>query len=201
MSSWLRNLFDKFLTASGMTSHPSLIPENTDALMMSAIALHHAADLTAAESIFRRILSLSPAHPEATHHLGVLLAQRHDYLLAEPFLRSATVLLGSANPVCFVNLGSTLSAMGRFAEAAEAYRDSIACAPSIEAYFCLGTILLNANQFEEARQNYLRALELRPDFADAYNGLALLENTLDHPQEGIRNGAYRGCHRSLPSGH
>ena len=80
-----------------------------------------------------------------------------------------------------------MSALGRFAEAAEAYRDSIACAPSVEAYFCLGTLLLNANQFEEARQNFLRALELRPDFADAYNGLALLENTLGHPQECIRN--------------
>src|SRR4051812_17449718 len=47
-----------------------------ETMLQRAIALHKSGDATAAEPLYRAVLTDQPAHGEANHNLGMLLAQR-----------------------------------------------------------------------------------------------------------------------------
>ena len=60
-----------------------------DSLVRAAIAAHQRGDLDGAERGYRDALALAPAHPMATHYLGVVLYQRGRIDDALPLLQAA----------------------------------------------------------------------------------------------------------------
>jgi len=67
----------------------------------------------------------------------------------------------STNIVAHLNKGSILEEMGKYEEAAEAYRTALSIRPTVQAYFRLGIILnqhLNASQ-EEVMAHYDEAIK------------------------------------------
>jgi len=58
--------------------------------------------------------------------------------------------------------------------------------PFAEAYYNLGTLYLQKNLLEKARENLLRAVEIRPDYLDSLNNLGLLEAREGHSDEAAR---------------
>ena len=57
--------------------------------LQQARAYHRAGRLPEAEALYRAVLQTQPAHAEANHHLGLLLAQVGQVVAALPYLKAA----------------------------------------------------------------------------------------------------------------
>ena len=65
-----------------------------DKLLQQAVTAHKAGDSKAAERLYRSILEIDAAHPDANHNLGVLIVHTQDAKHALPYLKTAL----EANP-------------------------------------------------------------------------------------------------------
>ncbi|XP_052850710.1 protein O-mannosyl-transferase TMTC1 [Drosophila gunungcola] len=107
-----------------------------------------------------------------------------DWRDEEQLFRSAI----SVNPPkALANLGSVLSAQGRYEEAEVALRLALGHRPSMaDAHFNLGVVHQKQLNFSSAVPCYRRAIELRPQLAVAYLNLGISLMSLgDHRQEAI----------------
>jgi len=148
-------------------------PADTDALIRDALAAHQRGDLDSAERGYRAALAAAPAHPLATHYLGVVLYQRNRLVDAMPLLESAAAAVPQ-EPEFHNNLGLALAAADRDDEAVAAYRRALALKPGhAVAWNNLGLALQASNRLEDAIAAYREALALAPDFAQAHWNLSL----------------------------
>ncbi len=82
--------------------------------------------------------------------------------------------------------GMTLARMGRFEEAAAAYRNALAVAPAqAELYNNLGTALRRAGRAREASENYARAHALKPDHPSIFLNHAMALAEIEKPEEAL----------------
>jgi len=65
-----------------------------DKLLQQAVTAHKAGDSQAAERLYRSILDIDAAHPDANHNLGVLIVSTQDAKHALPYFKAAL----EANP-------------------------------------------------------------------------------------------------------
>ena len=65
-----------------------------DKLLQQAVKAHKSGDVQAAERLYRSILEIDAAHPDANHNLGVLIVHTQDAKDALPYLKAAL----QANP-------------------------------------------------------------------------------------------------------
>ena len=61
----------------------------------------------------------------------------------------------------------------------------------IDAYFSLGTILLDLGKLQEAQLSLRKAIELNPNFHDAYVNLSFIELITGNYQSGLENYEFR----------
>jgi tetratricopeptide (TPR) repeat protein len=165
--------------------------EDPDDLVRSAIAMHERGDLEGAERGYRFALALAPAHPTATHYLGVVLYQRERFADALPLLRAAAAAVPN-EPEFHNNLGLALAAAGQYDEAIAAYQRALALRPEHSiAWSNLGLALQAENRLAEAIAAFRSAISLAPDLAQAHwnLGLALLAN--EEFEEGWREYEWR----------
>jgi Flp pilus assembly protein TadD len=97
---------------------------------------HRAGDLDAAERCYQAALAANPNHANAWHLLGLIACHcgRHD--LALQHINHALKLKPN-EPGFLLNLGVTFQALGRTAEAAEAFRQALDVKPDfVEALHC-----------------------------------------------------------------
>lgn len=161
-----------------MTQTQAQETANADALTLDealalAVRAHQAAQLDAAELIYRRILEVTPEHPDALNFLGVLTHQRGDSDGAIALIRRA-IAHDATLPDRHVNLGNILAECGDLEAAAAAYRDAIALAASptpalAHAWNNLGAVLRNQERYDEAAEAYAKAIEILPRYVEAYN--------------------------------
>jgi tetratricopeptide (TPR) repeat protein len=78
---------------------------------------------------------------------------------------------------------------GDLAAAAEGYARVIETNPDAEAFFNLGNILYQLAREGESAEQYLKALELDPDFAEAWNNLGNALTAIGKPEDAVA--AYR----------
>jgi protein O-mannosyl-transferase len=124
-----------------------------------------------AEQHFEEALHLKPNYAEAHYNLGNSLARAGDRVAAIKQYREALRLrpgyIEARN-----NLGIELSHAGRTAEAIECLRESLRFESRAVTYFNLGNVFSEANCPRDAAEQYERAVELRPDYAEAWANLA-----------------------------
>ncbi len=124
-----------------------------------------------AEQHFEEALHLKPNYAEAHYNLGNSLAKAGDRVAAIKQYREALRLrpgyIEARN-----NLGIELSHAGRTAEAIECLRESLRFESRAVTYFNLGNVFSEANCPRDAAEQYERAVELRPDYAEAWANLA-----------------------------
>lgn len=150
-----------------------------------AIHLHRTAELTDAETLYRRILDAAPDNADAMHFLGVLIHQR-DKSDAAIKLIYRSIALDPGHADRHNNLGNVLVERGRLSEAAEAYRKSIALMPGhSDAWNNLGAVLRASGQLEEAGSAYLKAIELDPENVNACNNYGNLLGGQGRTKEAI----------------
>jgi glycosyltransferase involved in cell wall biosynthesis len=106
---------------------------------------------------------LADAHRDAGDHTAALAVYTH---LAS---------LGIDDESLHAGRGHALHALGRMADAAQAFRAALAVGTrTADAYNRLGVVLYQAGDTAGARQNFERALVLQPDHGDARANLAAL---------------------------
>jgi len=131
-----------------------------------------------AESAFRRATELAPRDAEAWFFLG-----RHYYKM-NFFDKAAEALenarkLDARDPRIHTFRGLTFEALGRVAEAEQAYRTAVAAnerlpSPSFRPHFSYGALLLKLGRLAESERHLRRAVELEPSFWEPHFELAKL---------------------------
>ncbi|WP_186267280.1 tetratricopeptide repeat protein [Burkholderia gladioli] len=146
-----------------------------------AMHAHMNAELDIAEPLYRRVLKLQPAHPDALHYLGVLLHQRGRG-------DEAVILLGRAlrlTPLhadAHCNLGNIHKEHARHAEAEACYRRALALAPDHpQALGNLAIVLEALERVDEAREAYQAWLARMP--GDARGHYQFGRFLCSHPRE------------------
>nr|XP_040018143.1 protein O-mannosyl-transferase TMTC3 [Gasterosteus aculeatus aculeatus]XP_040018144.1 protein O-mannosyl-transferase TMTC3 [Gasterosteus aculeatus aculeatus]XP_040018146.1 protein O-mannosyl-transferase TMTC3 [Gasterosteus aculeatus aculeatus]XP_040018147.1 protein O-mannosyl-transferase TMTC3 [Gasterosteus aculeatus aculeatus] len=89
----------------------------------------------------------------------------------------------------YINLANLIRANeSRLEEADQLYRQAISMRPDFkQAYISRGELLLKMNKLTEARDAYLRALELDRTNADLWYNLAIVNIEMKDPPEALRN--------------
>jgi protein O-GlcNAc transferase len=136
-----------------------------------ALQHHQSGRLQEAEQIYRQILTVEPAHPDALHYLGVIAHQTGQCDLAVALVGRA-VALRPSYAAAHYTLGIVLNDMGQQEQAIAAYQRAVAAQPDFpDAFYNLGNALSGNGQFDEAIIAYRQAIRLEPDFPEAHNNL------------------------------
>ena len=147
---------------------------SVDEAMSIALLFQKNGQLTEAEDVYCKILSVEPDHPDALHFAGVLAHQLgRSGEAIELIERSLELVPDRAD--CYSNLGIIFKAQGRVDDAAAAYTRAIALDPSHpNAHSNLGVLLRAQGKLAEAEAAYRKAIELDPEHIDAYHNLGVL---------------------------
>lgn len=131
-------------------------------------------DWAAAGILCRRVLEKEPGNAEAHYRLGLLEMQRGSWEPALAWIEKATALAPSAARYGF-GLGQALAALGRQAEASEAFRKVLRAEPGLaDVHHALGQSLQIQGELAAAAQAYAEAVRLRPEFPQALNNLGVV---------------------------
>jgi protein O-GlcNAc transferase len=164
-------------------------------LLATAVRLHQAGQLLAAEASYRQVLAaepnlvvakldeaiaayrraigIKPDYTEAYCDLGLALTRQGklDEAVAA-YRRAIGIKPDYAEANC--NLGIALDMQGKLDEAIAAYRRAIEIKPDIAQAYCnLGIALAGQGKLDEAVAAYRRAIEIKPDYAEANSNLGL----------------------------
>lgn len=113
-----------------------------------------------------------PRTADEWYHAGVRFDETDRPALAVRAYQEA-LLQGGPNPDITFNLGNALYRMGRAAEAAQRFLQTVELKPEFaEAWNNLGNALGDIGHLGDAVPAFRRALGIRPDYADAHYNLA-----------------------------
>jgi predicted Zn-dependent protease len=148
----------------------------------------------AARQLWQACLQSDPQDLEALISLGTIYVESGDHARAEPLLRAA-LAQAPLDPQASCYLGNVLVHQGKFPDAIEVLHASLAAHPdSLPNQVLLGQAYLQTKAYAEAKQAFLAATQLVPDYANAYHGLATACARLGEQAEAAQ---YREKLRSL----
>jgi predicted O-linked N-acetylglucosamine transferase (SPINDLY family) len=160
-------------------------------ILQTATGHHMAGRLEQAAAGYRQVLAASPDHATALHRFGVLLIQAGQF---EPALAplARVVSLDRAAWWSRASLGQALEALGRSAEALDAFRSAAQLNPEcFQAWLGAGAACRALGRGPEAIEACLRAAALRPDSAEAQNDLGIVLQDAGRVPEAVA--AFRGA--------
>lgn len=154
--------------------------------LQTAMAQHHAGQLSQAETLYKQILQVMPNQADALHLLGLIAKQKGDLSSAAQLMRKA--LLQKPDYVeAHVNLGATLQDLEQFNEAADCYRKALTLRPNYaEAHSNLGVVLKMQGKVADAAESFIQAIALNPDYAEAFANLDALLKEMSEPDEALK---------------
>lgn len=152
-----------------------------------ALRAQAAGDADTARRLYGKILRQDPAHPEANHLLGLLLAERQDYETSLTHLERASAL-APASAEIQNNLGNVYRARANLDRAEQCYRRALALAPGMaQAHANLGVVCKLRGRLDEAADHYRRALHLNPTMAGVHYTLGVVLQEQGNPAEAIEH--------------
>ncbi len=142
-----------------------------DSILQEGHRLMAAGRTADAERVFRRVLSMDAANPEAEQMIGVITYQKGDKsrgkAMVEDVLKRAPSHFGA-----LVNFGVMVHFDGDNERAAELFRRAIEANPSSDkAHHHYGFVLGSLGRLEESERALRKAVELNPDLAEAHFNL------------------------------
>ena len=167
-----------------------LAPDRADVHAHLGMAYYFKGNSAAAAVEFQAALRVEPERLDAVHGLGLALYDKGDL----PGAVAAFRLSSRQNPTAYYNLGNALEQKGDYGGAAEAYKNYIAARPqapeaaalsaaisqgydptpaagTAQEHFQRAQGLLEKNEAAGAVNEFLSALRLKPNYAEASNGL------------------------------
>lgn len=146
-----------------------------DAFFQNAVALHQSGRLDEAESLYRRLLEISPEHTDLLHLIGMIAVQKKAADSALEYLYKAVRMKPDAAPYRFT-LAQALSDGGRPKEALEHYKAVLDLDDSYpDTYNNMGLICRRLNDPEKAEAYFKKALDKDAAFVPALINLGLLK--------------------------
>lgn len=159
----------------------------TNSSYFTAIREHQAENLDLAEKLYHDLLKDDPQNHEVLHLLGILLAQRQDFLNARYYIENA-LLYDPKSPTLHNSMGNVLKNLGLYEEAASHYATALQLQDgNATAHNNLGIVLYKLNRDMEAKEHYCEAIRLRPRYVDAYYNLSLILIKQKEWQEARKN--------------
>jgi predicted TPR repeat methyltransferase len=159
------------LPAARLTDMPPC--SNWRALLQQAMQAHQADDLDAAERLYREVLELRVAQPDALHYLGVLCHQCGRSDEGVELIRMA-LQITPKHPDAYNNLGNIHKECGRLRDAEACYRKALEHGPQHHnALSNLAVVLEAQERPQEAFEAYERLLQQAPRFAQGHYLLGL----------------------------
>lgn len=144
---------------------------STEARLARAKAHHLAGEFAEARALYEAMLADSPGHHDAMFRLGILALQTGDADSALAWVVRARAHLPN-EPRYRLGEGQVLAALGRFDEAAAAYRQLLSDQPAhADAWFALAVMLEARGDWRAAIDAYDSLLALDPANLDAVNNL------------------------------
>jgi tetratricopeptide (TPR) repeat protein len=169
-------------------------PNNFRAYVSLGVSFAEVGRHSEAMEVYRHADRLQPYNAQLHYYMGNALRDwgQLDQAVAE-FREAHRIAGGDLHIV--INLASTLSKIGQSGEAIEAYRRGLAMAnpetsPAAvaQARFNLGNELARQGALAEAEEEYRRAIETDPSYANAHYGLGLVlwrQNRRDEALEAL----------------
>jgi len=141
---------------------PAAVARDHRGILRQAMDAHQADDLDTAERLYREVLDLHAAQPDALHYLGVLCHQRGRSDEGVDLVRTA-LKITPRHPDAHNNLGNIHKECGRPAEAEACYRRALECAPGHHnARGNLAVVLEVQERLDEAFEAYGALLQQAP---------------------------------------
>src|SRR6185312_7115402 len=159
------------------------------AVLQQAMQAHQAEDLDTAERLYREVLDLRVAQPDALHYLGVLCHQCGRSDEGVELIRTA-LQVTPKHPDAHNNLGNIHKECGRLCEAEACYRKALECGPQHHnALSNLAVVLEAQERPQEAFEAYEKLLRQAPRYAQGHYLLGLfLRNhaqNLEHIEQSV----------------
>jgi len=158
-------------------------------VLQQAMQAHQADDLDTAERLYREVLELRVAQPDALHYLGVLCHQRGRSDEGVELIRTA-LQVTPKHPDAHNNLGNIHKECGRLRGAEACYRKALEYGPQHHNALSNLAVVLEAQQRpREAFEAFEKLLKLAPRFAQGYYlmGLFLRNNaqSFEHIEQSV----------------
>lgn len=169
-----------------LTGHTMTEGRSIGDVLRDAMLAHRAGQLAEAEAGYLEVLRRRPAEPKALHFLGLLQFHRGDRECGiERVLHSLRSDPGNAR--AWNDLGGMFVAIGRAADAKDAYRRATEAAPKIaEGWYNLGICLRKENNFEIAISSLREAIACDANYSRAYEVLGMLLYQLGRAPEATK---------------
>ena len=154
----------------------ALDPASADALTALGNLYMRGRRFGEAEDMLRKLLALHPEDPGAHMQLGRMLAAdgQNDAAIAE---LQATLKMAPNDLGVQRDLADLYAMTGKYDLAQAGYQALLGSNPKDpDLHYRLGQALLRQHKFAPAQQEFLTAVQLKPDFGGAYGDLAVAAN-------------------------
>lgn len=145
-------------------------PNDVSALTGSADAYLNQGRQIEAEQRYRQAVGLQPGNWRTYNSLGGFLFGNGRYVEAADAYREV-VMFDTKNETGWANLAASLMLAGDFADAARAFERALELQPSPQTLMNLGMMHYYLNDFEQARVNFEKAIEVGPQIHSAWSNL------------------------------
>lgn len=161
-----------------------------------ALSHHQAGRLREAESLYRQILAVAPAHADSWHLLGVVAHQAGQQREAIRLISEAIRLAPQAADY-YANLGEAWRSIGELESAIVHFETALRLNPQqLSALNNLSIALIDLHRYRAAAVACRKALAVRPDYGKAWNNLATALQHLGEYTDAIA--AYEQAIATLP---
>lgn len=150
-----------------------------DATLDAAVQMHRAGKVERAAKAYREILQRDPQNPNALHLLGVTELQAGHFEEAVDLISGAVAVQPNTG-VYHVNLAAALRSLRRIDEAIAEAEKAIVLDANLAAqgYHIAALAFVDAGQPQDAIDCWVKALEAKPEFAEAHLSIASLMDSM-----------------------
>src|SRR5215813_4998078 len=149
-------------------SAPETKTPRVEILFAQAQMAHQNGNLAEAQAGYRKVLKKRPDHFDAWHMLGVCELLGGNGEAAVRALKRA-LLLNSRTAAVHSDLGISLKAQQKYAEALPCFDNAIALDPNFaNAHYNRGNLLIELGRFTEAIAGFDRAIAINPQHVHAW---------------------------------
>ncbi|HEY9616384.1 MAG TPA: tetratricopeptide repeat-containing glycosyltransferase family protein [Microcoleaceae cyanobacterium] len=140
-------------------------------ILATAIQLHQAGQLLAAEQLYHQVLQQQPDQPNALYLLGLVAQQTGKLAAAIAWYERALVAQPNFADA-HINLGAALQQQGTLIAAIEHYHAALRLQPNNpHALINLGAILQQQGNLTAAIGRYQKAIQVQPNLPEAHSNL------------------------------
>ncbi len=159
----------------------------SDSALSRGVTLYQKEDYRSAVKEFRISISLTPnssTAPDAVKYLAssYVKLDNADQAVSE---YQAYLKLNPSSSSTLVNLGNLLYAEDRYGEAIAEYEKAVKLDPGVSNYFSLGQAYLQAEEYEKARELFLKMQIDNPREAAGYLGLGQAYSKMGRYEEAV----------------